>query len=48
MPLVKINDVNVINVNKPFFDQTMKNKREAHGPLVEMLRNSLVIQQENC
>ena len=47
MPLVKIKDVNVINFNKPIFDQTMKKKREAHGPLAEMLRNSLVIQQEN-
>ena len=39
MPLVEINDLNVLIENKPFFDQPVRNKQEAYEKLVEMSRN---------
>ena len=37
MPLVEIKDYNALLKNKPFFDQPIRNKQEAHGK-----------QQETC
>ena len=39
MPLVKIEDFKVSDDNKPFFDQTVKNKQEAYEKLFEISRN---------
>ena len=39
MPLVEIKDFNAIIDNKPFFDQPVKNKQEAHEKPIEMSRN---------
>ena len=39
MPLVEIKDFNVIIDNKPFFDQPVKKKQEAHEKPIEMSRN---------
>ena len=35
MPLIEIKDVNTLIDNKPFFDQPVKNKREAYEELVK-------------
>ena len=39
MPLEEIKDFNALIDNKPFFDQPMKNKREAYEKPVKMSRN---------
>ena len=39
MPLVEIKDVNALIDNKPFFDQSIKNKQEAYEEMIEMTRN---------
>ena len=39
MPLVKIEDFKVSIDDKPFFDQTVKNKQEAYEKLFEISRN---------
>ena len=39
MALVEIKDFNALIANKPFFDQPVKNKQEAHEELIEMSRN---------
>ena len=39
MPLVEIKDFNALFDNKPFFDQSVKNKQEAYEKLFEMSRN---------
>ena len=39
MLLVEIKDFNTFIDNKPVIDQPVKNKQEAYGKLVEMLRN---------
>ena len=39
MPLVKNNDFNTLIDNKPFFDQTVKNKQEAYEKRTEMSKN---------
>ena len=39
MPLIEIKDFNVLIDNKPFFDQSVKNKEERHEKLIEMSRN---------
>ena len=39
MPLVEIKAFNALNDNNPFFDQPMKNKREAYSKLTGMSRN---------
>ena len=38
-PLVEIKDFNALIDNKPFFDQLVKNKQEAHEKLIEMSIN---------
>ena len=38
MPLVEINDFNALVDNKPFFDQPVKKKQEAHEKLLKMSR----------
>ena len=38
--VVEMNDFNALIDNKPFFDQPVKNKREAYEKLVEMTRNN--------
>ena len=40
MPLVELKDSNALIDSKPFFDQTRKNKQEAHEKLVEISRNN--------
>ena len=40
MPLVELKDSNALIDSKPFFDQTGKNKQEAHEKLVEISRNN--------
>ena len=40
MPLVEIKDFNVLTDNRPFFDQSVKNKQKAYEKLIEMSRNS--------
>ena len=40
MPLVEIKDFDPLIDNKPFFDQPVKNKQEAHEKHVEMSRNT--------
>ena len=40
MPLVEIKDVNALIDNKPFFDQSAKNKQEAYEEMIEMTRNN--------
>ena len=40
MPLVEIKDFNALVENKPFFDQSVKNKQEAYEKPVEMSRNN--------
>ena len=37
MPLVEIKDFNAL-IDKPFFDQPLKNKQEAYEKLIEMSR----------
>ena len=39
MALVEIKDLNALIENKPFFDQSVKNKQEAYEKLSEMSRN---------
>ena len=39
MPLVEINDFNVLIDNKSFFDQPVKNKQKVYENLIEMSRN---------
>ena len=39
MPSVEIKDFNALIDNKPFFDQSVKNKQEASEKLVEISRN---------
>ena len=39
MPLVQIKYFNAFIDNKPFFDQPVKSKQEAHEKPIEMLRN---------
>ena len=39
MSLVEIKDFNVLIDDKPFYDQPLKNKREAYEKLIEMSRN---------
>ena len=39
MPLIEIKDFNVLIDNKPFFDQSVKNKEERYEKLIEMSRN---------
>ena len=39
VPLIGTEDFNVLIDNKPFFDQPVKNKQEAHEKLIEMSRN---------
>ena len=39
MPLVELKDFNELTNNKPFFDQRVKNRQEAHEKRVEMSRN---------
>ena len=39
MPLVEIKDFNASIDNEPFFDQSVKNKQEAHEKRIEMSRN---------
>ena len=39
MILVEIKVFNTLIDNKPFFDQPVKNKQEAYGKPIEMLRN---------
>ena len=38
-PLVEMKDVNVLIDNKPFFDQSVKNKQEAYEEMIEMTRH---------
>ena len=38
--LIEIKNFNALIDNKPFFDQSLKNKQEVYGKLVEMSRNS--------
>ena len=40
IPFVEIKGFNVLIGNKPFFDQTVKNKQEAYEKLVEMSRSN--------
>ena len=40
MPLVEIKDFNPLIDNKPFFDQSVKNKQNAYEKLIEMSRNN--------
>ena len=40
MPLVKIKHFNVLIDKKPFFDQSVKNKKETYEKLVEISRNN--------
>ena len=40
MPLVEIKDFNALIDNKTFFDQPVKNKKEAYEKLIEMSRNN--------
>ena len=40
MPLVEIKDFNALIDNKPFFDQTVNNKKEVYDKLVRMSRNN--------
>ena len=40
MPLVEIQNFNVLVDNKPFFDQPVKNKQEGYQTFVEMSRNN--------
>ena len=40
MPLVEINDFNILTNNKPFFDQPVKKKQEAYEKLQEISRNN--------
>ena len=40
MPLVEIKDFNALIDNKTFFDQLLKNKKEAYEKLIEMSRNN--------
>ena len=39
MPLVEINYLNALIVNKPYFDLPLKNKQEGYEKLVEISRN---------
>ena len=39
MSLVEIKDFNALADNKPFFDQLVKNKQQAHENRIEMSRN---------
>ena len=39
MPLVEIKDFNALIDNKPFFDQSVKNKQEAYEKRIELSRN---------
>ena len=39
MPLVEIKDFTALIYNKPFFNQSVKNKQEAYEKLIEMPRN---------
>ena len=39
MQLVIIKDLNALIDNKPFFDQPVKNKKEAYEKLIEMSKN---------
>ena len=39
MSVVEIQDLNVLTDNKPFFDQSVKNKQEAYEKHFEMSRN---------
>ena len=38
MPLIEVKDFNALIVNKPFFDQPVKNKQEAYKKLFEKSR----------
>ena len=40
MPLVEIKDFNPLINNKPYFDQSLKNKKEAYEKLMEISRNN--------
>ena len=40
MPLVEIKDFNPLINNKPYFDQSLKNKKEAYEKLMKMSRNN--------
>ena len=39
MPLLELKDFNALIENKPFFDQSVKNKQEAYEKPIEMSRN---------
>ena len=39
MPLVETKDFNALVDNKPFFDQSVKNKQEVYGKPIEMSKN---------
>ena len=40
MSLVEIKDFNALIDNKPFFEESVKNKQEAYEKLIEMARNN--------
>ena len=39
-PLVELKDFIALVNNKPFFDQSVKNKQEAHGKVIKMWKNN--------
>ena len=39
MPLVEVKDFNALIDNKPFFDQSVKSKQDAHEKIIEMSKN---------
>ena len=39
MPFVEINNFDALNDNKPFFDQSVRNKQEVYEKLVEISTN---------
>ena len=43
MPLLETKDSNVSIENKPFFEQPVKNKKEAYGKLIEMSNDDYYI-----
>ena len=45
MPLVEIKDFNALIDNKPFFDQSVKNKQEAYDKLIE-IQEMMIIEQK--
>ena len=39
MSLVEVKDFNALIDNKPFFDQSVKSKQDAHEKIIEMSKN---------